>query len=258
MSLRYNTADNASGRLQNWINASVTTIPLVSYTNLPATNFIATLVQYNLDGTVNKFEKIYVSTFTGGVITCTRWFDGSAPQTFNWQDYIFLNVVSEIIKDIHLRIDEIYTELKWYTDDIYASWDRRLRVYRLTWDPALQVRIGAGNYRVGTAEWQYAGGTVTVWATATTYIMINSAGVIQTSTSWWNGQYAKLWVVTSSAWAITAISLWKNDVVWWELSTAGFGNITSTTYTNWLLTAFTADGVNFTLTYAKLGLFERW
>lgn len=116
-------------------------------------------MQYNPDGTVNKFEKIYVSTFTGGVITCTRGFDGSAPQNFNANDYIFLNVVSEIIKDVHLRMDEIQTDveakrvvLQNQVDDIYTSGVRRLRVYRLTGDPALQVRISNGAYRVGDVE----------------------------------------------------------------------------------------------------------
>ena len=33
-------------------------------------------------------------------------------------------------------------------DDLYALGSDRLKVYRISTDPALQVTIGAGNYRV--------------------------------------------------------------------------------------------------------------
>lgn len=98
-------------------------------------------------------------------------------------------------------------------DDIYLTWSDNFKVYRLTWDPALQVRIGAGTYRVGWIEWQYAGGTITVGASVTTYIMINSAWVIQTSTSAWDGQYARLAVVVSGASTITSITDWRNKII---------------------------------------------
>lgn len=37
-------------------------------------------------------------------------------------------------------------------DDLYALGSDRLKLYRISTDPALQVTIGAGNYRVGSAE----------------------------------------------------------------------------------------------------------
>lgn len=137
-------------------------------------------------------------------------------------------------------------------DDLYSTWSDRMKLYRLTTDPAFQVSIGAGNYRVGSAEWQYAGWNVTVGASTTTYIMLSSAGAIVTSTSGWNGQNAKIWKVVSNGSWITSIEIWRNDLVGGELGAAGFQNITSTTYTWRKLTAFTADGVNFTVAY------ERW
>lgn len=135
-------------------------------------------------------------------------------------------------------------------DDAYATGSDHLKVYRLAADPALQVTIGPGTYRVGSVEGQYAGWTLTVGASVTTYIMIDSAGAIQTSTSAWNGQYTRLAVVVSGASTITSITDWRNKVVGGEIGVAGFGNITSTTYDKWRLTAFTADGVNFTITYS--------
>lgn len=81
--------------------------------------------------------------------------------------------------------------------------------------------------------------------------MIDSAGVIQTSTSGWNGQYAKLAVVVSNATVITSITDWRNKVVGGEIGLAGFQNITSTTYTGRKLTGFVADGVTWTITYER-------
>lgn len=77
------------------------------------------------------------------------------------------------------RLDDFNEDL----DDIYTTGTDHLKVYRLAAHPALQVTIGPGTYRVGNAEGQYAGGTLTVGVSVTTYIMVNSAGAIQTSTS---------------------------------------------------------------------------
>lgn len=136
-------------------------------------------------------------------------------------------------------------------DNLYATGSDHFKVYHLAAQPALQVTIGPGTYRVGSAEGQYAGGTLTVGVSVTTYIMVNSAGVIQTSTSWWNGQYAKLAVVVSNATIITSITDWRNKVVGGEIGLAGFQNITSTTYTGRKLTGFVADGVTWTITYER-------
>jgi microcystin-dependent protein len=114
------------------------------------------------------------------------------------------------------RLNQINTDL----DDLYSTGSDRLKVYRISTDPALRVTIGAGTYRVGSTEGQYAGGTLTVWASLTTYIMIDSVWTIQTSTSTWNGQYARIWVVISGVSTITSITNWRNDVVggdfWWN------------------------------------------
>lgn len=146
-----------------------------------------------------------------------------------------------------VRLEDFNEDL----DDAYATGSDHLKVYRLAADPALQVTIGPWTYRVGAVEGQYAGWTLTVGASVTTYIMINSAGAIQTSTSAWNGQYTRLAVVVSGVSTITSITDWRNKVVGGEIGVAWFQNVTSTTYTKWLLTTVVADGVTWTLTYEK-------
>ena len=101
-------------------------------------------------------------------------------------------------------------------DDLYVNGSDHLKVYRLTGDPALQVTIWAGTYRIGWAEGQYTWWTLTVSSNVTTYIMIDSAGVIQTSTSGWNGSHARLASVVSGVSTITSITDWRNKVVGWD------------------------------------------
>ncbi len=66
-------------------------------------------MQYGNDGFPAKYEKVYVSSLAGAVLTVVRAYDGSVAQTFNNEDYLFLNVTSEIIKDIQNRIEELGT-----------------------------------------------------------------------------------------------------------------------------------------------------
>jgi len=98
-------------------------------------------------------------------------------------------------------------------DNIYATGSDHFKVYHLSAQPALQVTIGPGTFRVWGTEWQYAGWTLTVSASVTTYIMIDTAGVIQTSTTAWNSLYTRLAVVVSGVSTITSITDWRNKVV---------------------------------------------
>lgn len=52
-----------------------------------------------------------------------------------------------------VRLEDFNEDL----DDAYATGSDHLKVYRLAAHPALQVTIGAGTYRVGAVEGQYAG-----------------------------------------------------------------------------------------------------
>ena len=96
-------------------------------------------------------------------------------------------------------------------DDLYALGSDRLKVYRISTDPALQVTIGAGNYRVWSTEWVYAGGTLTVANNVTTYIMLDGSGTIVSNTSWYLWANIRLATVVSSGGVITSITLFKND-----------------------------------------------
>lgn len=107
------------------------------------------------------------------------------------------------------RLEAINTDI----DDLYATGSDHLKVYRLAADPALQVTIGSGTYRVWGTEGQYAWWILTVGASVTTYIMITSAGAIATSTSAWNANHVRLAVVVSGASTITSITDWRNKVV---------------------------------------------
>lgn len=112
MFVKYETADNAFWRLGGAVNTTQTTITLSSSQNIPAgaKTWIWTLTQYANDWTVFKFEKVKVTNNVTGTLTVVRWFDGTTAETFNQDDYIFLNVCSEIIKDLQ---EQAENPVKW-------------------------------------------------------------------------------------------------------------------------------------------------
>lgn len=132
------------------------------------------------------------------------------------------------------RMNQINSDI----DDLYSKGSDRLKVYVAT---GLNVTIGAGTYRVGSTEGNYAGGTVAMTNNATNYVQIDSSGVIQVSTSAWNSNYTRLAIVVTVSGAVTSVTLWRNDAIGGVMGASGFKNISATTYTNGLLTAFTAD-----------------
>jgi len=140
------------------------------------------------------------------------------------------------------RLQQINADL----DNLYSTGSDRLKVYAST---GLNILIGAWNFRVGSTEWIYAGGTVAMTNNATNYVMIDSSGTIQVSTSAWNANYTRLAVVTTVSGAITSIVVWRVDAIGWVLWGGWFKNISATTYTQGLLTQFTADWTVYNLTY---------
>lgn len=145
-----------------------------------------------------------------------------------------------------VRLNEINADV----DDLYSTGSDRLKVWATT---GLNIQIWAGNYRIGSAEGVYAGGTTAVTNNATNYVMLTGAGTLNISTSGWNTNYLRLAKVIAAAGAITSIEVWRPDAVGWVLGGWGFKNITLTTYTNWQLTSFVWDGVTYTLTYTVSG-----
>lgn len=66
-------------------------------------------------------EKVYVTATSGTTLTVTRGYLGDGAQSFDADDYLFLNVVAENIDDIHTRIDEVETYQQDQLDDIYLE-----------------------------------------------------------------------------------------------------------------------------------------
>lgn len=216
---RYNLVDNGYLQLANVALPGSTTINFYFPSDynwnkpLPTENWIGTLVKYGDDGNPIKMEKIYVTATSGTTLTVTRGYLGDGVQTFDTNDYLFLNIVAENLDDIHMRIDEVEEELQDQVNDLFLKWDHRLRVYRLDGDTAFQARVGAGTYRVSWVEGLYLGGIISVAPSVTTYIMIDATGTIQTSTSGWNSEYTRLSSVVSGSSGILSIVQWKNDAV---------------------------------------------
>ena len=131
MFVKYETADNAFWRLGGAVNTTQTTITLSSSQNIPAgaKTWIWTLTQYANDWTVFKFEKVKVTNNVTWTLTVVRWFDGTTAETFNQDDYIFLNVCSEIIKDLQ---EQAENPVKWEFKNQTGSTIPVLRVVQAT------------------------------------------------------------------------------------------------------------------------------
>jgi len=69
---KFNVSDDAFGRLNADITAVETSIVLSSSQNLPATNWIGTLVHFDTYGVIISKEKVLVSSFSAGTATVTR------------------------------------------------------------------------------------------------------------------------------------------------------------------------------------------
>lgn len=142
-----------------------------------------------------------------------------------------------------IKINKINDDL----DVLYSQWSDRLKVWA-AW--GLDITIWWWVYNVWWSIWQYAWWTVTLTDNATNYIMITAGWSINVSTSWRNANYLRIATVTTLAWSVTAISIWRVDAVWWLLGGWWFKNISSTVYNyKWNLTSFIADWVSYTLTY---------
>lgn len=101
-------------------------------------------------------------------------------------------------------------------DDIYILGTDRWRIVQ--WAGALEIDIGAFVYFVWSATGIKAAQTgLAVTNTATNYVEIDDTGTIQINTTWWTTAYARLGTVVCAGWVITSITLYKTDVVWWEL-----------------------------------------
>lgn len=178
---KYLTADNSYAQLDGNVNTTQVQVLIKNGQNVQtAGNWIATLVQYGGDGYPSKFEKVYVSAIAGSLLTVTRAYDGSTAQTFNDGDYIFLNVTSEVIKDLQNEVERIATDAQFKSEknqaNGYAGLDSNGKL-----DPAqipalkshefLTVTNAAARYALTTSQVQ-VGDEVLETSTGETYVLI--------------------------------------------------------------------------------------
>lgn len=105
------------------------------------------------------------------------------------------------------RLNHFNTEI----DNLFSGGSDKMKLYQLAGD-GLLVRIGAGAWRVGDNDGTYPGGSFTVTDNVTTYVMLDTAGNFQYSTSSWNPNYARVGRVVASGGTCTLIDH-RTDVV---------------------------------------------
>ncbi len=113
-------------------------------------------------------------------------------------------------------------------DDIYTLGTDRGRIRTAASLTALRIDIAAFAWRVGSTSGQYAGGVdIVVTNTATNYVEIDATGTIVINTSGWVTANGRLGTVTCSGGVVTAISIWKVDVIGGTLGTSTLVNVSS-------------------------------
>ena len=186
--VKYNLRDNAFATLDAWIGASTTTITLTLWQGVrfPTSNTILTLVEYNTlwdpSSGVLKREKVLMTSRSSDILTVTRGFDWDTPTSFQAWDFIYLNVVSEVIEDIQDEVERLES------DKLDINWQLR------TWN---------GVWKTTYNNWEWNETEVSLW----------SAG--QVWTSQWESQ-APAW--NSPQWVIT----WEVKIWSWSTAPTGF------------------------------------
>lgn len=109
---KYWVWDNIQAQLDGWINNTQTTLTVKNWINPPANwvlKIMLTITKFNLDWTINKFEKVLLTNKSGNNLAVTRGCNGTTATTFDNDDYIFLNITAIVIQDLQDEVTRLET-----------------------------------------------------------------------------------------------------------------------------------------------------
>lgn len=136
-------------------------------------------------------------------------------------------------------------------DDLFSLGTDRGRIRLAISGTPLKIDVGAFAWRVGSTSGQFAGDTdIDVADDDTNYVEIDAANDIQINQSGWTTSHGRLGTVTCVGGDITAISIWKPDVVGGSLGGSSLVNIETLSTDRTLIStdktyqALNADGVS--------------
>tara|TARA_R110000868_G_scaffold123583_1_gene327157 strand:- start:1402 stop:3099 length:1698 start_codon:yes stop_codon:yes gene_type:complete len=148
-------------------------------------------------------------------------------------------------------------------DDIYTLGTDRGRIRTAISGTPLMIDIAAFAWRVGSTSGQYAGATdIAVSDSATNYVEIDATGTIAINTTSWTTNNARLGTVTCAGGVVTAISIWKPDVMGGDLATSTLVNVETLagnktiTSTDEYYELLDPDGTNRTVTLETTNMSE--
>jgi len=160
--VKYKIADNAYGILAQDVEIDDTTITLSEQHNLPSDNAILTLVQKDSNGEIIKSEKVLLTSRNNLVLTVQRWYDGSIAKEFNTGDYVYLFVVSKVVKDIQDEVERLWSVKADDSDVVHKSGNETISWTKtFKWDTPLRFKEASANAYTGF-QFQKSDGTI-VW-----------------------------------------------------------------------------------------------
>jgi len=144
--VKWNIADNAYGILAQDVEIDDTTITLTEQNNLPEDNTILTLVQKDSAWEIIKSEKVKLSSRNDLTLTVQRWFDGDVAKEFKTWDYIYLYVVSSIVKDVQDEVSRLGSVKANDSEVVHKSGNETITGTKtMIGDTSLQFKEGAAN-----------------------------------------------------------------------------------------------------------------
>lgn len=103
---KYEVANNVMAQLDWDINTTQTIITIKNQKNIPQVwNWILTAVKFDENWNTVKNELMLVKSVNWKTLEVERWFDNTSALNFTKNDFIFLNITSQIIKDIQEEIE---------------------------------------------------------------------------------------------------------------------------------------------------------
>lgn len=212
----YNIADNAYWKLEFDINSTQTTIHLSEQQNLPNNNFVMTIEQFSQD-TVDKREKIFVSSRTSLELTVTRWFDWTSAKEFLAGDKVSLLIEQAVVNDIKTEVVRLESDKADKSNVVDLSSDQTIwGVKTFNSFPITPSSAPTTNYQVANKKY------------------------VDDNAGWW-------WVDVSEDW--TTVTSWATDInfTW---------NITATDDWDWTSSVSVPDDLTVMWNYTTDDLSE--
>jgi len=169
-----------------------------------------TITKFNLDWTVNKFEKVLLTNKSGNNLTVTRGCNGTTATTFDNDDYIFLNITAIVIQDLQDEVTRLETAKANDNAVVKLTGNQTIDGEKI-FSQILKTR---GSFVQGD-ETSWTGIFLNFWTPSSTQKQIDSytnwTGFRDLLFNWWVFKIFSNWIIS-----VNTTEAFKDFNVWWN------------------------------------------